>query len=616
MRLLVIRSLRQRLMFFLLIPVAILLSLMAIFGFVCARKIMLNQWQETAIAKLRWAAHDIDMRLGRPIEWIEMFHKTGGQGTEQVLQSWILDQLRETEGVTAVRLEWLGQAPERTMMSGMGSHMGHDRMMRFHHARIAEVTPPRYDTEAGQDTVSLVSILKDETEKVVGRLEVMVRFSYLMEDVTQIGWWQSDAACLVDESGTCLVEAEPVMGERDRLGKTNDPFEMAVLEAMKEKPYGTLLGPGHPATRVAGFYRLEEAPWTILLFASGRKVLAPIVRFRFYYALGGGISVLLIILLIQFVGGKIVDSVKEVSRAAKDVAQGNYGDPLTPKSRDEIGQLTESFNAMVQGLKERDFISNTFGRYVDQEIAKELMRRPEASRLGGDKREVAVLFSDIRGFTALSESLSPEAIISMVNRYFFLAPWAKMALTLGRVEESHRALVGAGFKPARIARSIVRYCLGQAWTGNLQARLGNLPLRPDSRQPCLFQHAPWSRFLRMIAIARFGTRTNGRVEKAPLSSSRVERSRRRSAAWRSHGSQSYDAAMRSPRRRMSECGHASPRDDGGCRSWTFSTLPCAGMTHPGALLPRGNSSLPERRSFRSVGSYVSDSGDVWPDGHL
>jgi class 3 adenylate cyclase len=73
---------------------------------------------------------------------------------------------------------------------------------------------------------------------------------------------------------------------------------------------------------------------------------------------------------------------------------------------------------MVQGLKERDFISNTFGRYVDQEIARELMRQPEATRLGGEKREVAILISDIRGFTHLSESLSPEAIISILNHYF------------------------------------------------------------------------------------------------------------------------------------------------------------------------------------------------------
>jgi class 3 adenylate cyclase len=114
----------------------------------------------------------------------------------------------------------------------------------------------------------------------------------------------------------------------------------------------------------------------------------------------------------------MVRSVGQISRAAEQVAGGKYGDPLSVKTRDEIGQLTQSFNTMVQGLKERDFISNTFGRYVDQEIARELMRRPEASRLGGEKREVAILMSDLRDFTPLSETLSPDVTIRMLNRYF------------------------------------------------------------------------------------------------------------------------------------------------------------------------------------------------------
>jgi hypothetical protein len=54
--------------------------------------------------------------------------------------------------------------------------MGHHHWMkRFHHARIAEVAPPSYDTEADRETVSLISTLKDAVHEVVGRLEVMLR---------------------------------------------------------------------------------------------------------------------------------------------------------------------------------------------------------------------------------------------------------------------------------------------------------------------------------------------------------------------------------------------------------------------------------------------------------
>ncbi len=73
---------------------------------------------------------------------------------------------------------------------------------------------------------------------------------------------------------------------------------------------------------------------------------------------------------------------------------------------------------MIMGLKERDFIRDTFGRYVNKEVARELLKRPEAGRLGGEKRQVAVLMADIRGFTQVSEFLTPEETIRILNHYF------------------------------------------------------------------------------------------------------------------------------------------------------------------------------------------------------
>jgi class 3 adenylate cyclase len=114
----------------------------------------------------------------------------------------------------------------------------------------------------------------------------------------------------------------------------------------------------------------------------------------------------------------MVASITGISRAAGKVAEGNYGTPLPVGRHDEIGQLMESFNKMVRGLKERDFIRDTFGRYVDEGIAKELMRRPETARLGGEKRDVAILISDLRNFTPISETLSPEETIRILNIFF------------------------------------------------------------------------------------------------------------------------------------------------------------------------------------------------------
>jgi len=304
------------------------------------------------------------------------------------------------------------------MERGMETGSGKRGMMRFHKAVISEISPPQHDTQLGHETVRLISKFKDEDQNSLGTLEVVIRYDYLLEGIQTLGWWQSELAGLVDKTGRFIAHTETTIKTHKRLGETRDPLELSVLAAMQKGPFGALAGPGHPPEWVSGFYKLKNAPWTIVLFAPGSKILAPILRFRTLYLVVGGVSFIFILLLIRFVGGRMVRSVRQISETAERVARGDYGDPLPVKSKDEIGQLTESFNAMVQGLKQRDFISNTFGRYVDPEIARELMQRPEALRLGGEKREVAILMSDLRGFTPLSETLSPDITIRMLNRYF------------------------------------------------------------------------------------------------------------------------------------------------------------------------------------------------------
>ena len=394
---------------------------MGLFGFLFARNAILEEWEMASSLKLERAAHHIDMRLGRPLEWIKMFNKTGRMMEAYAVQEWIVEQLNQLEGVSKVDLKWMDPVKTQEInpgMSGMGLGRGRRGMMRFNRARISEVTPPRHDAQIGHDTVSLVSNFKDKSGNLIATLEVAIRFDHLLQDIQTLGWWQSDLAGLVDVNGQYLAHTETMSKGHIRLGETDDFLEMTLLKVMKEKPFGTLRGPGRPPKRVIGFYRLEHAPWTIVIFAPGHKILKPIIRFRTYFFIAGSLCILLIVILIRFVVGKTARNISGISRAAEEVAGGIYGDPLPITSGDEIGQLTQSFNKMVQGLKEKDLITNTFGRYVDPEIAKELMQRPEATRLGGEKREVAILISDIRGFTPLSETLDPQDVISLLNRYF------------------------------------------------------------------------------------------------------------------------------------------------------------------------------------------------------
>jgi class 3 adenylate cyclase len=295
-------------------------------------------------------------------------------------------------------------------------------MEQFNRAILASISVIDHDPQTGGEAVLLYINLRDGTSRRFGHVEIVMPFDYLLQDIQELGWWQSDMACVVDGAGTYITHTgamASMMSGRRKLGETGEELELAVLDGMGKSRTGTVMGSGHPPGHVAGFYRLGQTPWwTIIMFAPGREILKPIVHFAAYYSLAGGLGVALILVLIRLVEGRTVRSIREVSEVAHMISKGVYGEPVPEKGRDEISQLIHSFNMMTEGLKERDRIADTFGRYMDPDIARELMRSPEAVRLGGQKREVTILMSDIRGFSAIAESLTPEQTITVINRYF------------------------------------------------------------------------------------------------------------------------------------------------------------------------------------------------------
>jgi adenylate cyclase len=74
---------------------------------------------------------------------------------------------------------------------------------------------------------------------------------------------------------------------------------------------------------------------------------------------------------------------------------------------------------VITEQSDKRFVKELFGRYISPQIAKEIVSRADSGQLqlGGEQREVSVFFADIRGFTRISEQLSPEAVMQMLNTY-------------------------------------------------------------------------------------------------------------------------------------------------------------------------------------------------------
>ncbi|HUF92948.1 MAG TPA: adenylate/guanylate cyclase domain-containing protein [Candidatus Limnocylindria bacterium] len=110
----------------------------------------------------------------------------------------------------------------------------------------------------------------------------------------------------------------------------------------------------------------------------------------------------------------------KLMEGTRAVAAGNFAVSLPVPSSDEIGDLTRSFNQMAQSLREKDLIKRAFTRYVAREVVDEILKDPENLVLTGERRDVTVLFCDIRGFTTTSEKLTPEEVVTLLNTFYNL----------------------------------------------------------------------------------------------------------------------------------------------------------------------------------------------------
>lgn len=414
------KTLRARLAVLLIAPVVVLLLAAGSAGFLYARKTMLVQWEQRVRLQLERAAHEIDMRLTQPLELMDLFSRSGSTATDVGLLEAIVRRLETLPGIVRVNLRW--HAPVGAGRQGHGmrgpAEMGIRRFMRFHRGTFTSVSPPIVDQAVGEQTVSLTMVLMDSDDTPVGNLAIVIRFDHLVADIAANVWWQNTPACIVDRDSGAIVLASGPMEGRERLGENGDALERSLRQAIGDMSVGTLWGPGLPPRRVAGYHTLDTFPWSLVVFADGRTILAPIIRFRNGFVVGALILIGAVYGIIRLNVDGMAAIIRRLSQRAGEVARGTYGEKITVRSKDEIGRLADSFNAMMDGLKERDTIRNTFGRYVDPNFARALLDQPDAERLGGRRKAVAVLMADIRGFTPMTERMSPEQTIDVLNRYF------------------------------------------------------------------------------------------------------------------------------------------------------------------------------------------------------
>ena len=112
----------------------------------------------------------------------------------------------------------------------------------------------------------------------------------------------------------------------------------------------------------------------------------------------------------------VVRPILTVAHAMHNVQKGDLQHEINLVRTDEIGALATSFNFMIRGLRERERLKDAFHRYVSRQVYEKFQKGEIALR--GETRLATVLFSDIRGFTTISEQLTPTEVVAMLNEYF------------------------------------------------------------------------------------------------------------------------------------------------------------------------------------------------------
>jgi class 3 adenylate cyclase len=117
------------------------------------------------------------------------------------------------------------------------------------------------------------------------------------------------------------------------------------------------------------------------------------------------------------VSAGVTRPVRRLLEGARAVEAGNLEGTLVATSRDEIGHLTIAFNQMVEQLRLKERLRETFGKYVDPRVVEGLISGP-ALAAEGQRRVMTVLFCDVKGFTSTSEGMTPQGLVKVMNRYF------------------------------------------------------------------------------------------------------------------------------------------------------------------------------------------------------
>jgi class 3 adenylate cyclase/CHASE3 domain sensor protein len=258
------------------------------------------------------------------------------------------------------------------------------------------------------------ALLSPEERMLASALRQLNQFRYDLDRVQFVTRDEVELFGKIQEEHGRLIKVVTQMVELTRAGKVAEALELRLTQATPladslERFTNEMVNRAE-AGMLAKIDESNEAfmtsRWVVIGFAVG--------------------SIGLALLLGYAISWSLIGPVKMMDKQFKQIASGDFSKRVEVPNRDEMGALAANLNRMNEELGRlydelevrNRFIRETFGRYLSDEIVDNILETPDGLKLGGEKRNVTIMMSDLRGFTALSQSLEPEQVVRMLNGYF------------------------------------------------------------------------------------------------------------------------------------------------------------------------------------------------------
>lgn len=434
------KKLRTKFLLYILLPVILIITVAGLVSFGVARDIVIAQLIALGSLSLKQAADEIDSTFGTGIDTLRVLtSSTALADLTDDQRRRVFGEIKNRFPLESIFMAFSDGRFVSSLDNGSRPPRGDFRFEPWYIEALASdgvvVTPPQKSLFPDKPAVTVAHKVLASDGPILGVLGYNIAISTFrarLPKIKAIGEHPGTVFSIFFRDGAYIMQSNrATIGTA--LGRSLDDLRIRMRQALGEdktkwSSIGYIDGDywwgGYQKSRYTDMFVSLEIP----LAAAVRPLL---VLGAAFLALGL-VTVAVLSLVLTTMAHKIAKPVNMLAEEAVKMSKGDYGRTLPVVSTDELGTLTEAFNTMVEGLKQRDFIRNTFGRYVTQEVADLLLESEDGPAMGGESREISILMSDLRGFTAQTATMEPERVLHLLNRY------------LGKMIEilvDHRAIV-------------------------------------------------------------------------------------------------------------------------------------------------------------------------------